>query len=166
MTLYLKTRTWMYHHGVPSSLTWLRYFPAKKVWYPAKFFSRAGKVCPSSLFCQTALLQFPSSVLLMTWWLCGYLPVRMLARLGQHSGLATNWWREGEGNVSRKQEGRIKWCLTRDVRGDSEDTHCVREGNPCLSDQFPSLVERSLEGQEDLWIKNTRNLSLQPETNI
>ncbi|KAG7260421.1 hypothetical protein CRUP_034971 [Coryphaenoides rupestris] len=34
----------------------------------------AGKVRGSRLFCQATLLQFPSSVLLTTWWLCGYLP--------------------------------------------------------------------------------------------
>lgn len=60
----------------------------------------AGNVLASSLFCQAMLLQLPSSVLLLTRWLWGYLPVRMLARLGQHSGLATNYSGSNNNNSS------------------------------------------------------------------
>lgn len=49
----------------------------------------AGNVCGSWIFCQDVLLQFPSNVLLTTWWLCGYFPVRMLALLGQQRALGT-----------------------------------------------------------------------------
>lgn len=94
------------HESTQYLFTSLRYFPAKKVWYVPCFWRKAGKLSGSWVFCHAVLLQLPSNVLFTTWWLWGYLPVRILALLGQQRGLATIWVREEMTRSVRRCNGK------------------------------------------------------------
>lgn len=96
--------------------TWLRYFPAKNVWY-SSLLRKTGKAWVSGPFCHWGLEQFPDRELFLTSWLWGYWPVRMLLLLGQHSGVTVNFRREPRmaTEEDNRGTGEDQWAKQKNV---------------------------------------------------